>query len=221
MRRVFQGFCAVITIGVLLCATGCGLLGGKELDRAAEGAGKLVTFYCENVTIPEIREQFRAAVNQHAAPHSVSVQCVQGGQPLIVTPPNATPAPLPNSTTGANMATGNPHEIARLKAREVSMTVASLDGEVRTQITEEQLRAVEHDRNNARQAVEILEKECTLLNERIRDRDTECEALRSSLQTVQNERAVLSNELTTSRAECAALAAEVARLQQQPETLQS
>lgn len=72
-----------IAVSLLCSVSGCSLF-GKELDRAAEGAGKLVTFYCTNVTDPTIREQFRAAVNAHATPHSVSVTCAQGGEPLIV-----------------------------------------------------------------------------------------------------------------------------------------
>jgi len=86
MQRIFQGLCAIVILGVLPCAGGCALF-ADELNTAAEGAGKLVRFYCENVTESSIREQFRAAVNAHAAPHSVSVTCAQGGTPLIVQPP--------------------------------------------------------------------------------------------------------------------------------------
>lgn len=71
-----------------VCASGCTLFAG-ELDKAADGAGRLVKFYCENVTVPEIREEFRLAVN--AQPHSVSVQCAQGGVPLVITPSSAPP----------------------------------------------------------------------------------------------------------------------------------
>lgn len=85
MQKIFMA----LTYAVLLLATssGCSLL-TNQLDDAAKGAGKLVTFYCENVTVPEIREEFRAAVNSHAAPHSVSVACAQGG-PVLRTAPAA------------------------------------------------------------------------------------------------------------------------------------
>jgi len=63
---------------------GCSLL-SSNLERAAKGAGKVVHLYCENITIPEIREQIRTAVNQHAAPHSVAVNCVDGGPALETT----------------------------------------------------------------------------------------------------------------------------------------
>lgn len=76
----------LISVIASVCASGCTLFAG-ELDKAADGAGRLVRFYCENVTVPEIREEFRLAVNAHAQPHSVSVQCAQGGVPLVVTPP--------------------------------------------------------------------------------------------------------------------------------------
>lgn len=88
---MLQRFCALVTYTVLLLATsGCALF-SDELDRAAEGAGKLVTFYCENVKDDSIREQFRTAVNAHAAPHSVTVECAQGGPRLIVSPESERP----------------------------------------------------------------------------------------------------------------------------------
>lgn len=74
--------------------SGCALLGG-ELDKAANGAGKLVTFYCENVTDPTVREEFRAAVNAKASPHSVSVTCANGGPPLVSNPDSAPPPVAP------------------------------------------------------------------------------------------------------------------------------
>lgn len=86
-------------------ASGCGLL-SSSLERAAKGAGKVVTYYCENVTIPEIREQVRAAVNQHAAPHSVAVECADGGEVLrsgegetITAPQPGEAAPSPDAPT--------------------------------------------------------------------------------------------------------------------------
>ena len=61
----------------LALLNGCALF-GSELDEAAKGAGKLVTFYCKNVTDDTLREEFRATVNRHAAPHSVAVTCASG-----------------------------------------------------------------------------------------------------------------------------------------------
>lgn len=65
----------------VLCLTGCSLL-SPQIDKAAKGAGKLVTFYCENVTLPEVREELRAKVNAAAAPNSVEVKCASGGPTL-------------------------------------------------------------------------------------------------------------------------------------------
>ncbi len=77
-----QTIYCVLTYAVLLLASGCTLL-SPQLDKAAEGAGKLVTFYCQNITDSALREQFRAAVNAKAAPHSVAVTCANGGPPLV------------------------------------------------------------------------------------------------------------------------------------------
>ena len=192
--RPFQFFCAAVTLGVLCFATsGCALF-GAELDKAAEGAGKLVTFYCENITSEEIRTQFRAAVNQHAAPHSVSVACAQGGTPLIVNPDNGTAAPVPptsDRTTRVNdMPSTNPYEIARMKARDEAVAKAA---EVAADLNPDAIdvEALQHENANLRQARDLLESECKLLNQRIQERDA---------------------ELSTVRAECAGLRAELARL---------
>lgn len=79
LKTAFIAGLCYIALGTIISA--CALLGGK-LDRAAEGAGDLVTFYCANITDPTVREQFRAAVNTHAAPNTVSVTCFAGGPPL-------------------------------------------------------------------------------------------------------------------------------------------
>jgi hypothetical protein len=70
---------AVLALSVL--ASGCSLL-GDNLDKVAKGAGEAVTFYCENVTLPEVREELRAAVNRHAAPNSLTIECAAGGPVL-------------------------------------------------------------------------------------------------------------------------------------------
>lgn len=66
---------------VVLTLPACSLL-APQIDKAAKAAGKAVTFYCENVTVPEIREEFRAKVNEYAAPNSVQVDCANGGPAL-------------------------------------------------------------------------------------------------------------------------------------------
>lgn len=70
---------AVVTVAAL--GSGCSLL-GDNLDKVAKGAGEAVTFYCENVTLPEVREEMRAAVNRHAAPNSLTIECAAGGPVL-------------------------------------------------------------------------------------------------------------------------------------------
>lgn len=86
----------------LVSASGCGLL-SENLDRAAKGVGKVVTYYCENVTVPEIREEVRAAVNKHSAPHSVAVTCADGGPAMNSTD---APAPVTGNTAGPTLETG-------------------------------------------------------------------------------------------------------------------
>ena len=65
----------------ILALSGCSLL-APQIDKAAAGAGKLVTFYCQNVTLPQVREELRAKVNAAAAPNSVAVTCASGGPAL-------------------------------------------------------------------------------------------------------------------------------------------
>jgi len=72
---------ALLVLPLLLLATGCQVL-APQIDKAAAGAGKLVTFYCDNITVPEIRDEFRAKVNAAAAPNSVQVTCANGGPVL-------------------------------------------------------------------------------------------------------------------------------------------
>lgn len=77
---------------VAISASGCALL-SDQLDKAAAGAGKVVKQYCENVTIPEVREEVRAAVNKYAAPHSVSIECADGAGPTLKSDEPASVAP--------------------------------------------------------------------------------------------------------------------------------
>lgn len=71
-----------MALALFALCSGCSIL-GDATDKAAKAAGKLVSGYCENVTIPEIREEIRAKVNAHAAPHAVMVQCANGGPALV------------------------------------------------------------------------------------------------------------------------------------------
>lgn len=84
-----QKFAVILAAAFALTSlNGCALLSGN-LERAAKGAGKVVTYYCENITVPEIRDEVRAAVNKYAAPHSVAITCVDGGPTLESTAPVA------------------------------------------------------------------------------------------------------------------------------------
>jgi hypothetical protein len=83
--------CAALAI-VAVSASGCALL-SDQLDKAAEGAGKVVKQYCENVTVPDVREQVRAAINKYAAPHSVSIECADGNGPTLKSDEPASVAP--------------------------------------------------------------------------------------------------------------------------------
>ncbi|MGE0294721.1 MAG: hypothetical protein AB7P97_20410 [Hyphomonadaceae bacterium] len=88
-RLAIRGAARATAIAVALTfASGCSLL-SDNLDRAAKGVGKVVVYYCENITVPEIREEVRAAVNKHSAPHTVAVTCADGGPTLESTAPAA------------------------------------------------------------------------------------------------------------------------------------
>lgn len=71
----------LIAAALVAVSSGCALL-EDSLDDVAKGAGKAVVFYCENVTIPEVREELRAAVNAYAAPNIVTIECASGGPAL-------------------------------------------------------------------------------------------------------------------------------------------
>jgi len=69
----------LILVIPLVILGGCQVF-SKQIDKAAEGAGKAVTFYCDNVTSQELREEFRAKVNEAASPNSIVVTCANGKQ---------------------------------------------------------------------------------------------------------------------------------------------
>ena len=93
-RRASAGIARVAMLAaVAIFASGCSLL-SENLDKAAKSAGKVVTYYCENITIPEIREEVRAAVNKHAAPHAVAIKCAdEEAGPLLKSNDPASVAP--------------------------------------------------------------------------------------------------------------------------------
>lgn len=77
------------TIALSLCALllgACSIL-APQSDKLAKNAGKLVTFYCKNVTNPQMREEIRAAVNKYASPNSIVVTCSDGSPALISNKP--------------------------------------------------------------------------------------------------------------------------------------
>lgn len=79
---------SLLCVCIFTCLSGCQLL-GDPLEKAAGAGGKLVKYYCANVTIPEVREKIRERVNYHAAPDSVAVTCAKGGPVLNSdTPPS-------------------------------------------------------------------------------------------------------------------------------------
>jgi len=65
---------ALAVVCALAFGNGCTLL-SDNLEKAANGAGKMVKAYCENVTVQEIRDEIKTAVNVKAAPHKVEVTC--------------------------------------------------------------------------------------------------------------------------------------------------
>lgn len=76
---------ALALIVAIVFTSGCTLL-GEVSERAAKRIGSGVKIYCEE-TIPDVRETFRRQVNEHAAPHSVRVDCE--GDLLLTTEDNA------------------------------------------------------------------------------------------------------------------------------------
>ncbi len=103
-RRVV---CALTGAFALTFASGCALL-SDNLEKAASGAGKLVKSYCENVTIPEVRQQIRDAVNAKAAPHKIEVICADE------LPAAAPAAPDPNAALIAPLDAFQPDAAAAL-----------------------------------------------------------------------------------------------------------
>lgn len=85
--------CALTLAFAATFASGCALL-SDSLEKAAKAGGKVVKEYCENVTLPEVRDQIRDAVNAKAAPHKVEVTCA-----------DETPAPAPAPPTGSVLPT--------------------------------------------------------------------------------------------------------------------
>lgn len=66
----------ILLIAIVVLVPGCAQL-IETSDRAAEKIGEGVTYYCDKVPA-DVRAQFRAKVNQYAAPNSVQVSCADG-----------------------------------------------------------------------------------------------------------------------------------------------
>lgn len=66
---------ALLSIPVLFAMIGCQVLDAGA-DRAADRAAQGLAWYCEN-TDDQAREQFRARLNERAAPHSLTATCGQ------------------------------------------------------------------------------------------------------------------------------------------------
>ena len=79
-RAILGAARATMLVTALAFASGCALL-SDSLEKAAKAGGKIVKEYCENVTVQEVRDQIRDAVNAKAAPHSVSVTCADEAPP--------------------------------------------------------------------------------------------------------------------------------------------
>lgn len=65
----------------MLTAIGCTPLMSAS-ERAAKEAGNFVHYYCESLPT-DLRLQFRYQVNQHAAPHVITVECANGISPFV------------------------------------------------------------------------------------------------------------------------------------------
>jgi len=68
-------------LAAMVALPGCALL-GESAEDVGKAAGDAVHFYCDNVTIPEVRDEIRGYVNRYAAPNSVAITCADA------TPPN-------------------------------------------------------------------------------------------------------------------------------------
>jgi hypothetical protein len=73
----------VAVIGICFLASGCTLF-QENAEDIGKAAGEVVKAYCDNVTIPEVRDEIRAFINKYAEPNSVSVTCASP-VPVITT----------------------------------------------------------------------------------------------------------------------------------------
>lgn len=72
----------LLFLGVFSFLQACSVF-APQADKLAQAGGKLVTFYCNNVSDSSIRQQIRDAVNKYASPNSIRVDCANGGAPLV------------------------------------------------------------------------------------------------------------------------------------------
>lgn len=72
---------ALVVVSVAASLNGCALF-SDQLETAAKGGAKLINFYCDNVSLPEVRQEIRERVNHYAAPNSIVVTCAKDGPQL-------------------------------------------------------------------------------------------------------------------------------------------
>ena len=77
MNRIVTNAGAMLAMA---STTGCSLL-SENAETVGKAAGDAVHFYCDNVAIPEVRDEIRATVNRYAAPHSIAVTCADATAP--------------------------------------------------------------------------------------------------------------------------------------------
>lgn len=82
MQNLSRYLSLTVAATVLAFLSGCAIIGDAS-ERAAKGAGSLVKGYCDNITVPEVREKIRERVNHYAAPNAVVVQCAVAGPALV------------------------------------------------------------------------------------------------------------------------------------------
>lgn len=80
MKRTNWILRAAIVTALAASTTGCALL-GESAEDVGKAAGDVVHFYCDNVSIPEVRDEIRGYVNRYATPHSVAINCADPTTP--------------------------------------------------------------------------------------------------------------------------------------------
>lgn len=66
----------IVIIITAISLSGCSLI-ADNVDKAAKGVGRGVTWYCDNADA-DLRDEFARLVNESAAPNSINVTCANG-----------------------------------------------------------------------------------------------------------------------------------------------